>query len=182
MRLFRRPRHEEAPIVIPELRLPAPVATTPPELPAAAAAASPWVVAAVPDFSGRAIDDIRTRIASVAVAYRLTFSTGEIVDVHGDGVVGRNPTHDGDYVHRIAIPDEGRSLSRSHFEFGVTPAGAFWVRDLESGNGTRFAAPGHPDRELESGARTAVPRGAVVRFGAHSMTVAEAKLTRSHPE
>ena len=73
----------------------------------------------------------------------LQFSTGESVTVRGTGLIGRNPAMEpGEYVDDlIAIVDEGKSVSKTHLEFGQED-GAFWVSDRFSTNGTVIRMPG----------------------------------------
>ena len=52
--------------------------------------------------------------------YVLQFSTGESVTVGGSGLVGRNPSmQPGEYVDQLVpIFDAGKSVSKTHLEFG----------------------------------------------------------------
>lgn len=165
----RRGRKESGTPLAPPIRPPAPLVSTPPPLPGVVRGATPWIVSAVPDFtSRRELRETRAR-ADPAPGFRLVFSTGQVLHVRGHGVVGRSP-RTGDYAHRVTIPDPTRSISRSHFEFGVTPAGALWACDLDSGNGTRLVrADG--EEALVADRRVALSHGSVLRFGDHSMAV-----------
>lgn len=83
----------------------------------------------------------------------LQFSTGESFTVHGSGLIGRNPRPEPSefFDHLVRITDAGRSVSKTHLEFGHE-GGAFWVKDRFSGNGTVIREPDsdpercHPDR------------------------------------
>ena len=57
---------------------------------------------------------------SLGERFVLQFSTGESVTVRGTGLIGRNPALGaGEYVDDlIAIVDEGKSVSKTHLEFG----------------------------------------------------------------
>ena len=96
----------------------------------------------------------------------LQFSTGESVTVSGTGLVGRNPLSEpGEYFdHLVRVLDATRSVSKTHLEFGQQ-AGAFWVSDRYSGNGTIVREPDRPGIRCEPGKRQVVTRGARVVIG-----------------
>ncbi|MBX3098136.1 MAG: FHA domain-containing protein [Salinibacterium sp.] len=96
----------------------------------------------------------------------LQFSTGESVSVSGSGLIGRNPVAEpGEYVDTlIAIVDPGRSVSKTHLEFGQDGP-YFWVSDRYSGNGTVVREPDRDPRRCEAGKRYRVTRGARVEVG-----------------
>lgn len=96
----------------------------------------------------------------------LQFSTGESYTVLGSGLAGRNPHPEpGEYVdHLVTIVDLGRSVSKTHFEFGQE-AGVFWFSDRHSGNGSIIREPGAEPRTCEPGRRYPVARGTRVDIG-----------------
>lgn len=96
----------------------------------------------------------------------LQFSTGESVTVFGNGLVGRNPVAEPSeyFDHLITIVDPGKSVSKTHLEFGQA-AGAFWVSDRYSGNGTVVREPDGVPLRCESGKRYRVVRGTRVIMG-----------------
>jgi hypothetical protein len=96
----------------------------------------------------------------------LQFSTGESVTVHGTGLLGRNPTpQPGEYFdHLVTISDYGKSVSKTHLEFGQE-SGAFWVSDRFSGNGSIVREPESTPRRLTAGKRYRVVRGSRVDIG-----------------
>ncbi len=96
----------------------------------------------------------------------LQFSTGESVSVTGTGLLGRNPLPEpGEYFDAmIAISDPGKSVSKSHLEFGQD-AGAFWVSDRFSGNGTVVREPDSPPKRCDGGKRYRIQRGTRVEIG-----------------
>jgi predicted nucleic acid-binding Zn ribbon protein len=98
--------------------------------------------------------------------YVLQFSTGESVVVTGSGLVGRNPAPEpGEYVDDlVAIFDVGKSVSKSHIEFGQE-AGRFWVADRYSTNGTLVRQPGEAVLRCVPGRRYMVARGTRVEIG-----------------
>lgn len=98
-------------------------------------------------------------------AIRLVLDSGEEYVLSGPTVFGRNPEEDASYgpAHREAVPDDTRSVSKTHFALRPL-AGGVEVRDLNSTNGT-YLLHESVEREVASGAPlTAVP-GDVVRFG-----------------
>jgi len=101
-----------------------------------------------------------------AARFILQFSTGESVTVTGTGIIGRNPSPEpGEYFdHRIPIVDAGKSVSKTHLEFGQD-AGVFWINDRHSGNGTGIRQPDAPRVRCDAGKRYLVPRGARVDIG-----------------
>ena len=131
--------------------------------------AGPLVVPEEDD--GYQIDATRLSTRSRGTPVRLSFDTGEQVDVRGHGLIGRAPVAaPGESVeHVIAIADPGRSVSKTHVAFGHDDGG-LWVSDRGSTNGTRV---------LESGVlltavgeeRVHVRVGAVVEFGDRLFTV-----------
>ena len=96
----------------------------------------------------------------------LQFSTGESVTVFGTGLLGRNPVpQPGEYFDQVvAISDPGKSVSKTHLEFGQE-AGAFWVSDRYSGNGSVVREPETAPRRLVAGRRYRVVRGTRVDIG-----------------
>ena len=93
----------------------------------------------------------------------LQFSTGETISAQGTGLIGRRPlpqpTEHVDIL--VQINDLGRSVSKSHLEFGQHD-GEFWVSDRFSGNGTILRRPDAVSVRCEPGRRYLVPRGSRV--------------------
>ncbi len=96
----------------------------------------------------------------------LQFSTGESVTVFGGGLLGRNPTpQPSEYFdHLVSISDPGKSVSKTHLEFGQE-AGSFWVSDRFSGNGSVVREPEATPRRLVPGKRYRIVRGTRVDIG-----------------
>ena len=96
----------------------------------------------------------------------MQFSTGEGTTVHGTGLIGRNPLAEpGEYFdHRIAIIDHGKSVSKTHVEFGQA-AGVLWISDRFSGNGTVIKRPQSDAQRAEPGKRYLVSRGSRIEIG-----------------
>jgi hypothetical protein len=103
----------------------------------------------------------------------LVFDTGEEVPVNGLGVVGRNPAPPAGTkaAQLVPIADPGRTVSKSHLDFGLDDQGGLWVMDRGSTNGTAMMGDHGQERTLERGAKVAVPVGSVVRFGDRSFKV-----------
>lgn len=102
----------------------------------------------------------------------LQFSTGESYTVLGSGLAGRNPHPEpGEYVdHLVTIVDPGRSISKTHFEFGQHE-GVFWLSDRHSGNGSIIREPGSEARVCEPGRRYPIVRGTRVDIGEQFVVV-----------
>ncbi|MFP3465212.1 zinc-ribbon domain-containing protein [Leifsonia sp. SIMBA_070] len=103
------------------------------------------------------------------VAYRvytLSFSTGDIVEVSGSGLVGRRPImQPGEHVDQlIVVSDPTRSVSKTHLEFGLE-GDELWICDRYSGNGTVAHPLGGVARQCEAGRRYRVTRGTRVEIG-----------------
>ncbi len=98
--------------------------------------------------------------------FLLHFSTGDSYAVRGGGLLGRLPTADPGTTatHLIRVPDAGRSVSKTHLQFGIDD-GEFWILDRHSGNGTVLWAPGEPPLRCEPGRRYRAPRGSRVEVG-----------------
>lgn len=101
-----------------------------------------------------------------AAAFTLHFSTGESVTVEGTGLIGRRPApQPGEFFDGyVTIDDPGRSVSKTHLEFGHE-GGAFWISDRFSANGTMVREPGKAPRLCPAGMRSRVPRGSRVDIG-----------------
>jgi hypothetical protein len=102
----------------------------------------------------------------------LQFSTGENVTVTGSGLIGRNPVAEpGEaFDHLVAIRDPGKSVSKTHLEFGQV-AGAFWVSDRFSGNGSVLRQPDARAERLQPGKRQLVTRGSRIDIGEQFLVV-----------
>jgi hypothetical protein len=98
--------------------------------------------------------------------YVLQFSTGESVVVAGTGLIGRNPAPEpGEYVDElVSIFDVGKSVSKSHVEFGQD-GGRFWVSDRYSTNGTVVRQPDADAVRCVPGKRYVIVRGTRVEIG-----------------
>ena len=100
------------------------------------------------------------------VAFTLSFSTGETVRLGGTGLLGRRPVaQPGEtFEQLVAIDDPGRSVSKTHLEFGLE-GDELWLLDRYSGNGTIVRPPGGVVRQFEPGRRYRVARGSRVEIG-----------------
>jgi hypothetical protein len=104
--------------------------------------------------------------ASDRVTFTLEFSTGERILVTGPGLLGRRPiAQPGELFDQlVSIADTGRSVSKTHLEFGVD-ANQLWVCDRYSANGTVIVPREAPARVCEPGRRYRVARGTRVELG-----------------
>lgn len=161
----KEPRHE--PDAAPEPAVPEPAAPAPDLPPARAPEPEP---APSSDLELAEESDIdATRIvdrSATGERFVLQFSTGESVSVTGTGLLGRNPVAEpGEYFDLLLpISDPGKSVSKTHLEFGQE-AGAFWVSDRFSGNGTVVREPERQPRRCEPGKRYRLLRGSRVDIG-----------------
>ncbi|WP_233265427.1 hypothetical protein [Leifsonia sp. AG29] len=98
--------------------------------------------------------------------FTLSFSTGEVVEVTGSGLLGRRPiTQPGETVDQlVVVSDPARSVSKTHLEFGLE-GGELWICDRYSGNGTVAHPLGGVARHCEAGRRYRVTRGTRVEIG-----------------
>ena len=149
------PRSTDGPRPVPPERAAAPAAAAPPEERAPAREVDPDVEAT------RIVDRSAT-----GERFVLQFSTGESVSVSGTGLLGRNPVPEpGEYFDVVvAISDPGKSVSKTHLEFGQE-AGSFWVSDRFSGNGTTVREPDRQPRRCDPGKRYRVMRGTRIDIG-----------------
>lgn len=124
--------------------------------------AAPWPAAPAEPLTG-----------SLPVAWELRFTTGEVVTVSGNGLVGRRPMpQPGErFAHLVQVVDRGLSVSKTHLEFGEHD-GQLWVADRFSSNGTVVRRPGESGVRCEPGRRVLVPRGSRVEIGEQAFTVA----------
>ena len=86
-------------------------------------------------------DDIEsTRISVPGHRLVFTWDDGQRATVSGRTVFGRNP-EERDGAVNVAVRDETRSLSKTHFEAGADARGG-WVMDRQSTNGTVIVREG----------------------------------------
>jgi hypothetical protein len=103
---------------------------------------------------------------SAHITFVLSFSTGESVNVRGNGLLGRRPmAQPGEtFDQLVTITDPSRSVSKTHLEFGLE-GDELWLCDRYSGNGTIVRPPGGVVRQFEAGRRYRVARGTRVEIG-----------------
>ena len=107
--------------------------------------------------------------------WRVTFDTGETFVVTGLALVGRRPeARPGETVsHLVPLRSSDMSVSKTHAQFQVTPAGALVVMDRGSTNGSVVIRQG-VSKALTAGRPTTLLAGDQVRFGDRQMTVESA--------
>jgi hypothetical protein len=116
------------------------------------------------------LEDIEaTRIVAqrpTGARFVLQFSTGESFTVYGSGLVGRNPHPEpAEYFdHIVRVLDPSRSVSKTHLEFGQE-AGAFWIKDRFSGNGSIIREPEGDPVRCQPDRRYRIVRGTRVDIG-----------------
>jgi len=143
---------------------------------AAAASLAKAEEASAPETSwglGDSEDELEDVEATRIVAQRRTgarfvlqFSTGESFTVYGSGLVGRNPHPEpAEYFdHIVRVLDPSRSVSKTHLEFGQE-AGAFWIKDRFSGNGSIIREPEGDPVRCQPDRRYRIVRGTRVDIG-----------------
>jgi hypothetical protein len=113
------------------------------------------------------VDETRiVRRGTLGSEFVLQFSTGESITIGGTGLVGRAPApQPGEQFDQLVrIVDPGKSVSKTHLEFGQE-AGALWISDRWSGNGTVVRPRDLPPRRADPGVRVRVTRGTRVDIG-----------------
>lgn len=118
------------------------------------------------ETTGVVTEEQPSEAVAVAVTFAVSASTGEAITITGSGLLGRRPIpQPGEQVEQLVqIADEGRSVSKTHLEFGIE-VGELWICDRYSANGTVIRpAEGEP-RMCEPGRRYRVTRGSRVEIG-----------------
>lgn len=107
-----------------------------------------------------------TPLPALRPAPVLVFDTGIRVPLTSTLLVGRDPAARADVgaVRLVPLPDEGRSISKTHFAVGLGDDGV-WIEDLHSTNGTVIIESTGRHVQLVAGQRALVSFGAVVAFG-----------------
>lgn len=121
-------------------------------------------------FAGSARGRRATDVPARAV---LHLWNGQEVPVTGFILLGRNPARREDELlpeRIVTVPDERRSVSKTHLAAGVDGAG-LWVRDRGSTNGTVVTLPDGAQVICAPGQQVRVPVGATVSFGDFWFTV-----------
>lgn len=106
------------------------------------------------------------------VSFTITLGNGDRVDITRSGLLGRMPTpaEGEEFEHLIVVSDPGRSVSKTHLEFGVEGS-ELWIADRNSGNGTIVREPGVVPRRAQPGTRYTVVRGTRLDFGDLHLTI-----------
>ena len=106
------------------------------------------------------------------VSFTITLGSGESVDITRSGLLGRMPTpaEGEEFEHLIVVSDPGRSVSKTHLEFGVE-GNDLWIADRNSGNGTIVREPGVVPRRAQPGTHYTVVRGTRLDFGDLHLTI-----------
>lgn len=112
-----------------------------------------------------------TRAAAPRALAQLVWDDGTHLAVYGRTLVGRNPARvEGAVV--VPVRDETLSLSKTHFEIGGGPDGA-WIRDLHSTNGTAIVRGGLRETLIPDAA-TPLRAGDRIEFGDRGAEVVSA--------
>ncbi|MBH0082966.1 RDD family protein [Salinibacterium sp. SWN167] len=102
----------------------------------------------------------------------LLFDDGTVIEVTGDGLIGRSPSGKADESFSTLIPlvDESMRISKTHLALGVDSVG-FWLIDRGSSNGTPVSPPEGESFSLVPWERRYIPWNSVVEVGGRSFTV-----------
>jgi len=105
-------------------------------------------------------------------AAQLVFADGLVLDVRGDGLLGRNPeARPGENLeHLYRIDDPERQLSKTHLAFGIDDSGV-WIEDCGSSNGTFVTTDSGAVLALEPRKKSRVAPGSSVEIGDRTFTV-----------
>lgn len=148
--------------------------TAPPTEASPTEVVAPHLVVALPRTAAPAPalpePDERTMLdAPASAAPVLELSTGELISVAGNGIIGRRPSagHGELVTHLVRVDDTRGTLSRSHLAFGLTPEGAVWVADRDSANGTWLHDEDGRETKLPTGAQHVLTPGTRIKFGEH---------------
>lgn len=103
---------------------------------------------------------------------KLRFDDGQVHEVSGVVLIGRNPAGaSGETVDElIPFADMGRSVSKTHLHLTVDSTGV-WVTDRNSTNGSAVTPRGGERQRLEPGQPVQAAHGATVHFGDRHFTV-----------
>lgn len=126
-----------------------------------------------PDEEGRSGEPAATDAPDLtAYAWVLRLDDGRDVGVERLVLLGRNPQPrvGEEDATLIKVPDEGRTVSKSHLAVGVDARGLY-VMDRGSTNGTTVTTPDGGQRPCPPGDLIDVPAGSVVSFGDHWLEV-----------
>jgi len=111
-----------------------------------------------------------------ALAWLLTFDTGESHRLHGTALIGRHPvahsSHRG--AELVTVADPSATMSGTHLAITANDVGV-WVEDLGSTNGSEIRLPSGRKVALPVRVRTPVAKGSRVRLGDRWMTVERAQ-------
>lgn len=97
---------------------------------------------------------------------------GRVFAVRGLVLLGRNPQPGDDEADAelVKLPDESRTVSKTHLALGVDDAGLFVV-DRGSTNGSTITPPGQPTTSIGPFHAVSVGEGSVVSIGDHWLRI-----------
>jgi hypothetical protein len=101
--------------------------------------------------------------------YRLLLDDGSAHEVRGVAMLGRNPSAETGQ-ERIVLPDETRSVSKSHLRLESTAEG-LQVTDLGSTNGSALILADGSSQDLDPHSPLSLPDGATLSIGDRTLTV-----------
>jgi uncharacterized RDD family membrane protein YckC len=101
--------------------------------------------------------------------YRLVLDDGAVHELHGVAVLGRNPTA-ADGQERLVLPDETRTVSKSHLRLDAGAEGVL-VIELGSTNGSALVLADGDRQPLDPHTPISLPDGASLAIGDRTLTV-----------
>jgi uncharacterized RDD family membrane protein YckC len=171
-----RPAASAAPVApAPSSAPPVAPPSAPPVSPPVSPAGLPAVPPVPPTPSHRATPAAAAPAPAPATpvpVWRVSFDTGETLEVKGLALVGRRPEpRPGEPVrHLVPLRSSDMSLSKTHAQFQVVPNGALVIMDRGSTNGSVVVRSG-VSKPLTAGRPATLLDGDTVRLGDRTMTV-----------
>ncbi|MGI3786645.1 MAG: RDD family protein [Janthinobacterium lividum] len=157
-----------APVVAPAAPVPAAVAGDPAIGPDLAPLAAEPPTSAAPEAPApeRAANGSERR--TIVDGWVAELDDGREIVVRGLVLLGRNPApNEGEAdAELVKLPDESRTVSKTHLALGVDDAGLFVV-DRGSTNGSTVTPPGQPTVPVGAFHAVSVTEGSVVSIGDH---------------
>ncbi|MDR1447539.1 MAG: FHA domain-containing protein [Candidatus Ancillula sp.] len=98
--------------------------------------------------------------------YQLTFQNGQVFNVDGFCLIGRNP--DSSVVEGaklLVVDDSTKTVSKTHAALAVTGNGQLLIEDLESTNGTFIAGDEEFEKQVINGDPVEIHENERVRLG-----------------
>jgi pSer/pThr/pTyr-binding forkhead associated (FHA) protein len=100
------------------------------------------------------------------MTYTLTFQNGQVFEVDGFSLIGRNPDLKiMETAKLLVVNDATKTISKTHAALAVNGQGELLIEDLESTNGTFIAGSGEFEVQVLNGDPKVIAVGERVRLG-----------------